>query len=67
MAFEANTVVLATGNVPPWHAHLEAETREILRATCRRLMCMGQNRTGFAKHPLYLRRDTALRPFEAAT
>lgn len=63
MAFEAEVIVMATGNVPVRFAWIEAETRDTLRATCRPFMCLGRNKTGFAKHPLYLRKDEVLRPF----
>ena len=32
-------------------------------ATGKPLMCLGLNKDGSAKHPLYLRKDTRLRPF----
>lgn len=63
MAFEVETIVMATGNVPERFAWIEAETREILSAACRPFMCLGRNKTGYAKHPLYLRKDEVLRPF----
>lgn len=63
MAVEAEAIVMATGNVPIRFAWIEGETREVLRAAGRPLHCFGRNRTGFAKHPLYLRKNTTLRPF----
>lgn len=63
MAAEAETLVMASGNVHPRFAALEAETVALLRAKGKRVMCFGVNRGGAAKHPLYLRRDAQLRPF----
>ena len=64
LAAEADLLVMASGNVAPRHAALEAETIAALRATGRPLMCFGRNRTGAARHPLYLRRDAVLVPFD---
>ena len=54
---------MATGNVPPAFAQIAGETEALLRATGKPLMCLGKNRTGAAKHPLYLRRDATLQPY----
>jgi hypothetical protein len=62
LALEADVIVMATGNVPDRFAWIEAESRIILSASGRPLMCFGLNKTGFAKHPLYLRKDATLRP-----
>lgn len=64
MAREAEVIVMATGNVHPRFAGIERETRAALRGTGQAMMCFGLNRTGYAKHPLYLRRDAVLRPFQ---
>jgi hypothetical protein len=34
-----------------------------MRASGKPVMCLGLNKDGSAKHPLYLRKDTVLRPF----
>ncbi|THH35189.1 DUF1643 domain-containing protein [Aliishimia ponticola] len=64
MAAEAETLVLASGNVHKRYATIEAETLEALRQTGKPLMCLGKNQSGAAKHPLYLRKDAALIPFD---
>lgn len=61
MAAEAEVIVIATGNVHPRFVVIARETHEALSTTGKPLMCLGLNRTGYAKHPLYLRRDSALR------
>ncbi len=63
MAFHAELIVMATGNVPAQFAAIEEETREILRAPNRPFMCLGRNKTGYARHPLYLRKDTMLESY----
>ena len=63
MAAEAEVIVMATGNVPDRFAAIDAETTEILRQIGRPLMCFGRNKTGYAKHPLYLRKNSVLCPF----
>ena len=63
MAQEAEVIVMATGNVPVRFSWIEADTVALLRAAARPIMCFGRNKTGFAKHPLYLRKDSLLRPF----
>ena len=65
LAAEAHTLVLASGNVHPRYAEVETRTLTLLRATGKPLMCLGKNKTGAARHPLYLRKDTQLEPFDA--
>ena len=64
MAEEAETLVMASGNVHPRFAGIEAETIALLRATAKPVMCLGRNLSGAAKHPLYLRKDARLLPFD---
>ncbi len=60
MAIEAETIVMASGNVHPRYADLEAETLDALRSLDKPLMCLGHNKSGAAKHPLYIRKDAPL-------
>ncbi len=63
LSLEAEVIVIATGNVHPRYAEIARDTCDALRGTGKPMMCLGLNRTGNAKHPLYLRRDAVLRPF----
>ncbi len=63
LADAAALLVMASGNVAPWFAALEVETIALLRATGKPVMCFGTNKSGSAKHPLYLRRDAQLQAF----
>lgn len=48
------------------HKDLQVHARRvfaILACSGMRLMCFGRNKDGSPKHPLYLRADTALEPF----
>lgn len=65
MANEAETVVLAYGRLHPRFAPIVADIIARLRAAGHALHCLGLNKDGSAKHPLYLRNDTPLRPFPA--
>lgn len=63
MAHEAELIVLAYGKL---HKRFQPVVQEVLRAmqaTGKPLQCLGLNRDGSAKHPLYLRKDTPLRDF----
>ena len=63
MAEQCEVVVLAFGKL---HARYQGVVRQALceiAATGKPLMCLGLNKDGSAKHPLYLRKDTRLRPF----
>lgn len=64
MAQEAETVVMAYGKL---HARFQPVVREVFTAIAalgKPLQCLGVNKDGSAKHPLYLRKDTVLRPFD---
>ncbi len=66
MARAADTLVMASGKLPArFHPLLEEITAE-LAATGRPIFCLGHNKDGSAKHPLYLRKDTDLRPYQPA-
>ncbi|MDF1669327.1 MAG: DUF1643 domain-containing protein [Roseovarius sp.] len=64
MASEAELVVMAYGKL---HARFQPVVRDVfvaIAALGKPLQCLGVNKDGSAKHPLYLRKDTQLRPFE---
>lgn len=64
MAQEAELVVMAYGKL---HARFNPVVRDVfaaITATGKPLQCLGVNKDGSAKHPLYLRKDTTLRDFE---
>ncbi len=63
MAAEADTVVMAYGKLHKRFDPVVAQVFAALNATGKPLMCLGLNKDGSAKHPLYLRKDTQLRPF----
>ena len=66
MAEEAETVVLAYGKL---HARFQPVVQSVLDAmagTGKPLRCLGLNKDGSAKHPLYLRKDTPLMDFPLA-
>ncbi len=63
LAGEAETIVMASGNVHKRYAELEHKTLSILRMSGKPLMCLGKNKSGAAKHPLYIRKDAPLIPF----
>lgn len=65
MAREAELIVMAYGRLPPRYAATVRAAIAALAATGPPLRCFGLNKDGSAKHPLYLRRDTALRAFTA--
>lgn len=63
MAHEAELIVLAYGKL---HKRFQPVVQEVLRAMQamgKPLQCLGLNKDGSAKHPLYLRKDTPLRDF----
>lgn len=62
-AREAEVIVAAHGRLPPrYHPVIEA-TLAMLRATGVPVMCLGRNKDGSAKHPLYLPKTSQLQPF----
>ena len=63
MAKEAEVVVMAYGRLHRRFQPLVREMLSTIAATGRPLKCLGLNKDGSAKHPLYLRRDTVLRDF----
>ncbi|MFK7940097.1 MAG: DUF1643 domain-containing protein [Roseovarius sp.] len=63
MAHEAALVVMAYGKL---HARFQPVVRSVfdaIDATGKPVQCLGVNKDGSAKHPLYLRKDTTLRAF----
>lgn len=63
MAAEAEMLVMAYGRLHKRFAPVTDAVIAALKATGKPLMCLGLNKDGSAKHPLYLRKDTALRAF----
>jgi hypothetical protein len=64
MGFQAERIVLATGNIPRQFAPLLEETLDVLRATCTPVACLGRTKSGAPRHPLYLRRETPLMAYD---
>lgn len=63
MAEEAELVVMAYGRLHGKYAPIVEQTVRAVARTGRELACFGLNKDGSAKHPLYLRKDTPLRPY----
>lgn len=63
MAREAETVVMAYGRLHARFQPLVGEVVQAMAALEKPLQCLGVNKDGSAKHPLYLRKDTVLRVF----
>ena len=63
MAAEAETVVMAYGKLHKRFQPVIGQVFAAMAATGKPLMCLGLNKDGSAKHPLYLRKDTQLMPF----
>ncbi|KKK89145.1 hypothetical protein LCGC14_2736060 [marine sediment metagenome] len=63
MAQEAEFVVLAYGRLHPRFAGIVDSTLSALEQTGKPLHCLGRNKDGSAKHPLYLAKTTPLQPF----
>src|SRR6056297_2114237 len=60
---EADTLVMASGKIHPRYEALRDAALALLRASGKPLLCLGHNKDGSAKHPLYIRRDTKPVPF----
>lgn len=63
MAAEAEQILLAYGKLHRRFDPVVQTTLARLRETGKPLLCLGRNRDGSAKHPLYLRKDTLPQPF----
>lgn len=63
MAMESEIVVMAYGKLHHRYASIVQTAIGSLVSTGRPLKCLGLNKDGSAKHPLYLRKDTALMDF----
>ena len=63
MAREAEIVVMAYGKLHKRYAGIVEEVIDAIRAEARLLKCLGRNKDGSAKHPLYLRKDSVLLDF----
>ena len=63
MAEQSEAVVLAHGRVHKRYAEVVALILAALRETGRPLLCLGLNKDGSPKHPLYIRNDAPLIPF----
>lgn len=63
MAAESETIVMAYGKLHQRFQPVIARVIKAMLETGRPLMCLGLNKDGSAKHPLYLRKDTPLIAF----
>ena len=63
MAEEAETLVMAYGKLHKRFNTVVMQVLTAMRATGKPLTCLGLNKDGSAKHPLYLRKDTRLLDF----
>lgn len=63
MAIESEVVVMASGNVHRRYGQAETDMLNGLRRLGKPLMCLGRNKSGAAKHPLYIRKDAPLIDF----
>lgn len=66
MAEEAEIIVMAYGKLHKRYADITSAVTVGLLNTSRPLKCLGLNKDGSAKHPLYLRKDTSLMDFPYA-
>jgi hypothetical protein len=63
LAKRASKIIMVYGALHPSLLHYGQEVTDMLRAEGHELFCLGLNKGGTPKHPLYLRRDTPLQPF----
>lgn len=63
MAQEAELVVMAYGKLHKRFDGIVAQVIDAMQAEGHALQCLGLNKDGSAKHPLYLRKDTKLMAF----
>lgn len=63
MAAQAEWVVMAYGKLHQRYAGITDRVIKGILTTGRPLKCLGLNKDGSAKHPLYLRKDTSLMDF----
>ncbi|WP_397543062.1 DUF1643 domain-containing protein [Roseovarius salis] len=63
MANQSEAIVLAYGRVHKRYAAIVDRMLKALRETGRPLVCLGLNKDGSPKHPLYIRNDAPLVPF----
>lgn len=63
MAQESEVIVMAYGKLHLRYQGIVERVIAGMRNTGRPVMCLGLNKDGSAKHPLYLRKDTALMAF----
>lgn len=63
-AKDASIVVAAFGAIDRRLKHFAQETLDMLHENGIDCVCLGTTRKGYPRHPLYLRKDTALRPYE---
>lgn len=63
MAHEAELVVMAYGKLHQRYQPIVRDVFTEITALGKPLRCLGLNKDGSAKHPLYLRKDTALMDF----
>lgn len=60
---QAHTLVMASGKIHPRYNAARDACLALLRASGKPLICLGHNKDGSAKHPLYIRRDAQTVPF----
>lgn len=60
---EAETLVMASGKIHPRYNTLRDNVLSLMRGADKPLICLGHNKDGSAKHPLYIRRDARPIPF----
>ena len=63
LAKESEIIVMASGNIHKRFLLIETETLTLLRNAGKPVKCLGINKSGHAKHPLYLRQDSQLIDF----